>query len=883
MKNKRLFLSFWAIFLLTFFPQNAQSAVGNGIAWVSSTQTTNSTDLHQTIAYALSWSASDYDDDYFSYSAGSPSRLTVDSDGDYLIALTLPMYRADVINNRTNVEAEVRVNGTKVDVGLARSSYNRGRTYHHKASDHLHVLLENLSASDYIEIFVKAVCTVNINRPVYVDGIASLYAEFIDTDQTVFTATATQTTNSTNFNQVTAYELAWTESRKDTGYTHSNVTAPEDITLDAAGDYLVFINIPLNGAILRANVKGKVLIGGTKITGGQFKQGYIRNGDGHTEASIHFSGVVTTASAAQVLSISAELEGAAGVVTAGSDKATIYIQKLPSTGVYFSNGTELTSGTTWNPATAVSIKWENASETIDTNTFTHSVSSNAEQITIDADGDYLVIYNDSLTAAAARPNPVITVNVNGTPISGAQTTTHYIRASSQNESSGSLVFFLRDLTANDIISFTTEIDTDNDTTNDDDNALVFIWHKVIGTPIDASGTIYTNEAKTLNIGANKTVALSVDGGAIVTDETDASGQFSFTNVLVDVDKVISIYLDDETENASLVTVTDGSTDLTGGAALEMYTEKIVLEYQTGTSLTNAQLDLIDGVDIQDEDGITISGSNVTFADGFEVWIDSGMTYTPGGTVEADAFEINGTAVFNPAANAVTISGDFTIGSSATFTTSGTVTFDGSTKQILSTGGTDASHDFQNLTHSGDGELELDASYNLDIDSTFTQSGSGDFDTQGSDLTINTLTVSNGTFNTDARAGTWNIGSGALAISGGTFTATSGIINASGSISNSGTFTHNSGTLNLNATGGTPTIIALPVNGAFNDLDLNCSGITYTMSSAIDIDGALDIVAGTLDADSNDINIGGDWTVHTSNGSFVSGINDVGLMGRLPKY
>ena len=77
-----------------------------------------------------------------------------------------------------------------------------------------------------------------------------------------------------------------------------------------------------------------------------------------------------------------------------------------------------------------------------------------------------------------------------------------------------------------------------------------------------------------------------------------------------------------------MTVTDGVTDLTGANELKMVTGKIILEHQTGTSITNAQLDVIDGVDADDDDGITVTGGDATFASGWEAWISSEKTTSP---------------------------------------------------------------------------------------------------------------------------------------------------------------------------------------------------------------------------------------------------------------
>ena len=85
--------------------------------------------------------------------------------------------------------------------------------------------------------------------------------------------------------------------------------------------------------------------------------------------------------------------------------------------------------------------------------------------------------------------------------------------------------------------------------------------------------------------------------------------------------------------------------------------------------------------------------------------------------------------------------------------------------------------------------------------TITKQGSGDFDTNGYDITSNGLTVAAGTFNTEGAGGTWDF-NGNVTVSGGTLKATSGNLNFSGATWNTsgGTFTANNGTVLFDASG-----------------------------------------------------------------------------------
>jgi prepilin-type N-terminal cleavage/methylation domain-containing protein len=439
-------------------------------AILSSSVTTN---LNQSTPFALAWESSATNNTFFSYSASSPTVLTVEQSGDYLLALTLPVERVDTANRRSRIQAEFRVNGTKYDRGVGRSSFIRNANDHTESSNHLHVLIEDLSPGDEIEVYVSGIAATN--DAVYISGAATLYVEYISGTDTVFTATATQTTSGTNLNSSSS-ALEWIESRKDTGYFHFNSFSSQNIYLTSPGDYLVFVNIPLSGSVARGNILGRILLEGSEVPGGQFKQGYIRDSNNDTDSSIHFSGIVSSTSTFQRLSVSVEQEAAAGTITVGSDQASIYVYKLPSTGVYLGRGATLTTGSDWNPASTENILWT-TDDIIDSGYFTHSTSVNQEQITINQEGIYLLVYNDALQGSSGRPNPQTGVTVNGSAITGAETQAHYIRGSSgHDESSGSLVFPL-ELSESDIVRLSVSREADTDSVSASTDAVLGLMVK----------------------------------------------------------------------------------------------------------------------------------------------------------------------------------------------------------------------------------------------------------------------------------------------------------------------------------------------------------------------------------------------------------------------
>lgn len=458
--------------------QIASDALG-AVAWLTGTQTANGTDLNATAARML-WSTSTIDDLYFIHSTSSESyKLTVRQAGDYLLGLTLPQQRTDANSSRTRIGAEVRVNGTAVPTGLARSGYIRNANSHSESSSHVTVMLDGLSEDDYIEVYVEGLTTIDASDNVIVSGQAGLYVEYIDPGETIFAATTTRSVASTSFNGA-ASELEWAEVRQDTGFVHSDSVNPQDIVIDNAGTYIVFVNLPFNGNAAQMNVLGRVLLDGNQVQGGVFAQGYQQSNANESDgnSSIHWSGIVIATTTDQVLSISVEREAVAGsaVVPTGF-VGSIYVQKLPSSDVIVLRGNDLSGGTDWSDTPAESILWD-TQDVIDTNTFTHSTVSNSDDIIVDADGDYLLVYNDAQTSATARANTRVTVTVDGTAVSGAQTKSHYIRnQSGHTDSSGSLTFLLEGVTAGQTINVLSEQEANAATVNDTVDAIVMLWKK----------------------------------------------------------------------------------------------------------------------------------------------------------------------------------------------------------------------------------------------------------------------------------------------------------------------------------------------------------------------------------------------------------------------
>ena len=464
-----------------------------GIGWFTGTRTVAGTNLNATPS-PLQWSTSTVDSYYFTHSTTTNShKITFKQDGDYMLSVNLPQHRTDGNSSRTRVGVEVRVNGTAVPEGLGRSAYIRGFSSHTESSSNASFLLKDISVNDYVEVYAEGLTTIDAGDIVNVTGQAGLLLEYMSTTRDVFSATSTQTTNSTNLNQTTAYAMKWVETRQDSGFTHSDSVNPENIIIANAGTYMVTVNIPLTGNTAQQSVLGRVKLDGVQVSGGIFAQGYAQDSatESDGDSSIHWSGIVVATTTNQVLTITTEREAAAGTSTITTGfVGTIFMEKLPATDLIVLQGTRLVSGTDWNPAATSSVQWTTRNA-YDSSVFTHSTSSNSHQITIAEAGSYELVYNDAMTSAIQRANNRIQVQVNGVSVTGAQTKSHYLRnQSAHNNSSASLVYMLNNLSVNDIVTVTSVIEANNGTVNSTTSAMLMLWQKTQLNERPQSPTLY---------------------------------------------------------------------------------------------------------------------------------------------------------------------------------------------------------------------------------------------------------------------------------------------------------------------------------------------------------------------------------------------------------
>jgi len=433
-----------------------------------------STNFNTNVASPLRFNAlQEYDNDVFSFSAGDPTRIIVDEAGDYFFSYTHPIESSGSNGGSRNlVISEVRVNNVKVNVGEAASSYIRNTGGQYASSNHLGVLLEGLSAGDYVEVFVRSGTTETGNT---LTGSFTTYIEKVDSSEQVFSATATSKTTGTNLNTPQA-PLEWVERRKDGAYQHANSSSPHEIILANPGSYFVSVNVPLSSTVQRPNITGRILLDGSQIGGGQFQQGYIRSLDSHNQSSIHWSGLVTTTAANQVLTVTTESEAAGGSVTVGANPATIFIQAVDD-GVYDATTTTNSGGSNWVPTSPANINWTTVRQ-IDSDIYAHSTGSSSHEVTVTSGGDYLLAFNLAASGGGQRTTPGVEVRVNGANLPGAQSWTGYVRNDSGHDSSSNSLLVPLQLNAGDVVSLLVEnISTSSGTMNDDTPVTMMLWKK----------------------------------------------------------------------------------------------------------------------------------------------------------------------------------------------------------------------------------------------------------------------------------------------------------------------------------------------------------------------------------------------------------------------
>jgi hypothetical protein len=210
--------------------------------------------------------------------------------------------------------------------------------------------------------------------------------------------------------------------------------------------------------------------------------------------------------------------------------------------------------------------------------------------------------------------------------------------------------------------------------------------------------------------AGKTVRIAVNGTDYGdTAETNAAGQFVMSGASFVTGDVLSLYLEDETQDAVTVMTASGGS-MTG---IDLYQDTLIIRSDSGGTVTNTQLSTAAVSGETDISGIyTVDAGILNVKSGKNLLVWANRTFTPGGNVNVGSGVIlRGT--FTLETNTATLSGAWIKQSTGTYTSgSGTVILDG-TNQTLS-----GSTTFWNLTKS------VTSAYTLSIANGTTQTVAG---------------------------------------------------------------------------------------------------------------------------------------------------------------
>ena len=170
-----------------------------------------------------------------------------------------------------------------------------------------------------------------------------------------------------------------------------------------------------------------------------------------------------------------------------------------------------------------------------------------------------------------------------------------------------------------------------------------------------AGTVYSDEGTT-PIGANKTVRIAINGTDFgTTAETDGSGAYSISGLKLAPGDVLTVYLEDEAQDAVTVTVSDGN-DLAG---VNLYQNRLIARHDNAGSLTNADLTTAAVASENDISNLysTDGSHRLALGAGKELFVWAGDTFAPGANVTTSLLDIRGT--YTHGAETLTVNGSYT--------------------------------------------------------------------------------------------------------------------------------------------------------------------------------------------------------------------------------
>jgi hypothetical protein len=289
------------------------------ILLLTGTTTSVGADLNNATEAGFLWDARPISSSAYSHSTVTNSnQVTINEAGSYRVSLNIPLQDPSACpgNNRTSVQARIKVNGSITRSGRASQGYIRCSDNHIFSSIHWFGFLNSVNPGDVISIDVIGETTVTSAINIPSGRKASLALQKIDDVSKIISLFGTGLTTGNDWNPTAASAISWSgEVLKDaTVFGHSTSTNNHQITFNEDGDYLIVYNDVLTGTVDRANPLIQFRVNGSLPSGAKCATHYIRNNNGHNESSCASSFLLESISSGDILEVGVSAEANTGTV-----------------------------------------------------------------------------------------------------------------------------------------------------------------------------------------------------------------------------------------------------------------------------------------------------------------------------------------------------------------------------------------------------------------------------------------------------------------------------------------------------------------------------------------------------------------------------------------
>ncbi|MBF0217880.1 MAG: hypothetical protein HQL30_12935, partial [Candidatus Omnitrophica bacterium] len=356
------------------------------------------------------------------------------------------------------------------------------------------------------------------------------------------------------------------------------------------------------------------------------------------------------------------------------------------------------------------------------------------------------------------------------------------------------------------------------------------------TAYDISGTVYSDLGVTALSGVS--IGLIINGTYQGSDQTtNGSGVFTFSGIAWNNGDLVMVFINGNAVKGNTVTKV-AAANVSG---LDIWGETLIVRYETGASITNANLATALGAYSDNDILFSLDGSNNLDINGsLKIW--TGKNYAPGADINIEDNFIN--------------SGIFTHGNKR-------VTFDGGAAGYYITSNGSGFYDVT-VNGAGGGWTAIN---NISIENSFmVTNGSLDMNTLDLDLNGN-ITVNGGTLDLSDLQCDVDI-DGNVVVTSGTLKApaiaddTSFLVGGSWEVSGTGTFTHGNGRVVFDSAAQGKTIITSSSNADdFYQVKFNGIGGEWALSDGLAVQDDLSIVNGTFDCSTHDLTVNGDLGIN----------------------